>query len=587
MSPLRDALAQYVTVRRALGTRLAEPAGTLGQFVTFLDGEGASRITTALALQWAMTPQGVQRATWARRLSMVRGFATWLRARDPATEVPPRRLLPGRRRRPRPHIFTDADIGRLMTEASRRRSKTGMRPLTYTTLIGLLAATGLRPGEALALDRVDVDLETGILSIRQTKFGKSRVVPVDDSTRVALQDYALQRDALCVRPQSPAFLLSERGRRVHGGTARRMFALLSCAVGLRPPITARRWGRGPRLQDIRHTFTTRRLVDWYRAGLDVERELPKLATYLGHVEVGLTYWYIEASRNYSPSLQNGSARTGRGRCAMNASDLPALLQRFFTDRLQTQQGASPHTVAGYRDTFRLLLRFAHERIGRAPSALRLEDLDAPFLETFLTYLERDRGNGPRTRNHRLSALRAFFRYVALAEPSVSLQCKRILAIPSKRFERGSVAFLTEPEAHALVSAPNPGTRIGRRDRALLLLAAQTGLRNSEITSLRRQDVELGAGAHVRCQGKGRKTRCTPLRPDVTAILKAWLAEQPRDPTAMVFPSARGGGRLSADAVQRLVARRRVTRVRRCRRKLSCRTPCGTPRRWHSCSVGST
>ena len=189
---------------------------------------------------------------------------------------------------------------------------------------------------------------------------------------------------------------------------------------------------------------------------------------------------------------------------MNTSTLSALLQRFFTDRLQAQYGASTHTVAGYRDTFRLLLRFARKRIGRAPSTLRVEELDAPFLETFLEHLERDRGNGPRTRNHRLSALRTFFRYVALAEPSLSLQCQRILAIPSKRCDRKPVEFLTEPEAHSLVAAPNPSTRIGRRDRALLLLAVQTGLRNSEITSLRREDVALGTGAHVRCQGKGRK-----------------------------------------------------------------------------------
>ncbi len=294
MTSLHDALSQYVTVRRALGTRLTEPAVTLGQFVTFLEGEGSARITTKLALQWAMAPQAVQPATWARRLSMVRQFAVWLSAFDPQTEVPPPRLLPARRRRRRPHIFTDDEIGRLMAEAARRRSPTGLRALTYAALLGVLASTGLRPGEPLALDRTDVDLESGILSIRQTKFGKSRVVPFEPSTRDALRQYAERRDALCVRPQSPAFFLSERGRRVHGGSARRMFAMLSCAVGLRPATGSKRWGRGPRLQDFRHTFATRRLVEWYRAGLDVERELPKLSTYLGHVEVGLTYWYIEA-----------------------------------------------------------------------------------------------------------------------------------------------------------------------------------------------------------------------------------------------------------------------------------------------------
>ena len=247
---------------------------------------------------------------------------------------------------------------------------------------------------------------------------------------------------------------------------------------------------------------------------------------------------------------------------MSATKLAPLLQRFFTERLISQQGASPHTVAGYRDTFRVLFRFTTERLRRPPSALRIEDLDVSMLERFLDSLERDRGNGPRTRNHRLSALHAFFRYVALAEPALSLQCQRILAIPPKRFERGPVEFLTEDEITALVSAPTPDTWIGQRDRTLLLLTAQTGLRNSEITALRRQDVELGTGPHVRCLGKGRKSRCTPLRPDVVAVLKAWLSKQPGSLTDPVFPSARGR-RLSADALQRLVARHTATACRTC------------------------
>ena len=294
MSALREALARYIEVRRALGSTLVEPASTLAQFVAFLEREGATHITTALALQWAMVPHGVQRATWARRLSMVRRFATWLQAQDPQTEVPPYRALPERRRRRRPHIFTDDEVRRLMAEAGRARTRTGVRPLTYATLIGLLAATGLRPGEALSLDTTDVDLDAGRLHIRQSKFGKSRVVPVDDSTREALRQYVARRTALCPRPSSPAFFLSEHGRRLRGNAMRRMFAVISCAIGLRPPLQRRRWGRGPRLQDLRHTFATRRLVEWYQASVDVARVLPTLATYLGHVGIGLTYWYIEA-----------------------------------------------------------------------------------------------------------------------------------------------------------------------------------------------------------------------------------------------------------------------------------------------------
>ena len=248
---------------------------------------------------------------------------------------------------------------------------------------------------------------------------------------------------------------------------------------------------------------------------------------------------------------------------MSTSTFPAVLQRFFTERLLTQQGASPHTVAGYRDTFRLLLRVAEARLHSAPSALRLEQLDAPFLEQFLDHLERDRRSSPRTRNQRLSALHGFFRYVALAEPARSLQCQRILAIPPKRFERGPVAFLCKDEAQALIAAPDAARWIGRRDRTLLALAVQTGLRNSEIRRLRRQDVDVGVGANVRCLGKGRKTRCTPLRPEVAAILKAWLHEQQGNPDDPVFPSARGGLPLSADALQGLVARHTLTACRGC------------------------
>jgi integrase/recombinase XerD len=238
---------------------------------------------------------------------------------------------------------------------------------------------------------------------------------------------------------------------------------------------------------------------------------------------------------------------------MNASNLPSLLQRFFTDRLLRQFAASQHTVAGYRDAFRLLLRFAAKHLGRMPSEIRVEELDAAFLGKFLEYLELERKNSTRTRNNRLCALQAFFRYVSFSEPALALHCQRVLAIPPKRYDRVPVEFLTDEEIAALVAAPDPGRWIGRRDRALLLVAVQTGLRNSEITSLRCQDVELGTGAHVRCLGKGRKMRCTPLRPDVASVLKEWLSERAGHPDDPVFPSSRGT-HLSADALQRLVTR---------------------------------
>jgi integrase len=291
MRTLGEALTAYVVVRRALGTQLRQPAVTLGHFVEFVERQGAAFITTDLALRWAMAPIGVQRATWARRLSQVRRFATWLSAHDPRTQIPPARILAGQRRRTQPHIFTDQEITDLITAAGRLTSSKGLRARTYTTLIGLLTTTGLRPGEALRLKRADVDLERGMLFIRDSKFGKSRFVPLHESTRAALASYVRRRPVRQAHTQTDAFLVADSGRPLSGSAARRTFAHLTRTVGLRP-ATGRRIGRGPRLQDVRHTFTTRTLVEWYRAGRDVTRELPKLSTYLGHSDVAHTYWYI-------------------------------------------------------------------------------------------------------------------------------------------------------------------------------------------------------------------------------------------------------------------------------------------------------
>lgn len=310
MGAIRDSLVQYVAVRRALGTKFYEPALALDHFVDLLEREGAEFITIDLALRWAMEPKLAQRATWGRRLSQVRGFATWLSAVDTRNEVPPKRLLDARRRRNSPHIYTGREIDRLMAEAARRPSRTGIRPLTYSTLIGLLAATGLRPSEAFGLNESDVDLVNGILSIRESKFGKSRFVPIEESTRAALERYTQCRDQLCPLRVSEAFLIGERGMRLKAGLARSMFVRISRAIGLRAAAEHGRDGYGPRLQDFRHSFATGRLVEWYRAGLDVSRELPKLATYLGHVDVGLTYWYIEAVPEL---LQLAAKYTGKNR----------------------------------------------------------------------------------------------------------------------------------------------------------------------------------------------------------------------------------------------------------------------------------
>src|SRR5215831_10130449 len=237
----------------------------------------------------------------------------------------------------------------------------------------------------------------------------------------------------------------------------------------------------------------------------------------------------------------------------DAANFPALLQSFFTTRLMTQRKVSPHTIASYRDTFRLLLQFTQKRLRKAPAQLKLEDLDASLIGAFLDDLETRRGNGARSRNLRLTAVRSFFRYAALEAPAHAGIIQRVLAIPNQRQPRALVGFLTRPEIDALLAAPNQKTWLGRRDYAFLLTAVQTGLRLSEMTALRQEDISLGTGANVHCCGKGRKERCTPLAKPTVSVLKAWMREQGREDSKTLFPSTRGGP-LSADGVQHMVAR---------------------------------
>jgi len=292
VNSLEQALKDYLRIRRSLGFLLREPASCLRNFVAFLQAQRASYITTELALRWATQPTKDQPSTWAWRLGMVRRFALWLSVFEPRTEIPPVGLLPHHYRRKLPHIYSDEEIEKLLRRTQELPSPKGLRARTYTTLFGLLVATGMRVNEALGLDRPDVDLERGILYIRRTKFGKSRYIPLHPSTVDALKKYAQARDRIFPAPVTPAFFVSERGRRITEWIARYTFAKLSQQLGLRAP--AKGHGRGPRLHDMRHRFAARTLVHWYRAGLDVERELPKLATYLGHVHVNDTYWYLEA-----------------------------------------------------------------------------------------------------------------------------------------------------------------------------------------------------------------------------------------------------------------------------------------------------
>ena len=239
------------------------------------------------------------------------------------------------------------------------------------------------------------------------------------------------------------------------------------------------------------------------------------------------------------------------------SGFAALLQTYFTERLVRQRNASPNTIASHRDTFRLLLEFAQQSLRKSPAALAIVDLDAPFIGRFLNHVEKDRGNAPQTRNVRLAAIHSFFHYVAFREPALSALVQRVLAIPTKRHKTKPVDFLTRVEIDALVAAPDQSTWAGRRDRTLLLVAVQTGLRASELLGLRCQDVVLGTGAHVRCLGKGRRERCTPLRKDAVAALRRWLSERSGQPSDVVFPNARGSA-LSRDGLEYLLAKHVAT-----------------------------
>lgn len=234
-----------------------------------------------------------------------------------------------------------------------------------------------------------------------------------------------------------------------------------------------------------------------------------------------------------------------------------LVQRFFTDRLMQQRQASAHTISSYRDTFRLLLRFAHQRLHKTPDQLAFEDIDAPLVSAFLNELEKTRDISPRTRNLRLTAIRSFFRYAAFEAPAYSAQIQRVLAMHGKRHNRTLIRFLTRPEVNALLAAPDQRTWYGRRDHALLLLSVETGLRVSEISSLTRDQVTLSTGAHVEVIGKGRKQRVTPFCKRTARVLRAWTREPTKSNADALFPNAHGG-HLSSDAIQRLV--KKYTRI---------------------------
>jgi len=290
MKTLAKAVRDYLALRRGLGFKLVRHEAELQEFVSFLARKRSSRITVALALEWATRHARQKPAEWAARLSAVRGFARHWSATDPSTEVPPLGLLPYRPARAQPYFYSDHEIRQLLGAAKTRPSIYPLHCWTYYCLFGLLAVTGLRLGEALNLRTEDLDWSEGMLTIRGAKFGKSRLVPLHASTCKVLADYAKRRDDIFRGRKEGYFLVNKNGNRLDKGAVHRTFYALSRQIGLRVPSAS----HGPRLHDFRHRLAIQTLVQWYRSGQDVERLLPVLSTYLGHVHVTDTYWYLSA-----------------------------------------------------------------------------------------------------------------------------------------------------------------------------------------------------------------------------------------------------------------------------------------------------
>lgn len=287
MKPLAAAASDYLALRRALGFKLYHHTWWLPDFVVFVESQGASTITAELALRWAQQPASGSPDWWAKRLSAIRQFARYRHASDPRTEIPPVDLLPVQRLRKRPYLYTDEEICALLNQA--RQLPDPLMSATYTTILGLLVVTGMRVGEALAIDQGDVDWRHLLLTVRSSKFGKSRDVPVHPSTIAALEGYVRARDRLGPRQRTPSLFVSGAGTRVIHQNFHHVFLRLIRLAGIGDGR------RRPRLHDLRHTFAVRTVRDWHRAGVDVEQRLPWLSTYLGHVCPGSTYWYLTAT----------------------------------------------------------------------------------------------------------------------------------------------------------------------------------------------------------------------------------------------------------------------------------------------------
>lgn len=290
---LSQQLQRYLSVRRTLGYDLSTSERVLKQFVAFLDTQNQPYVTAELFLQWKQAFGAASQSTWAHRLSMVRQFTLWLHSLDAGHQIPAQSLIPSRYRRKSPYIYSDDEIRRIVEEAAQLPSKNGLRSITYPAFFGLVSVTGLRISEAIALNVGDVDLENGIINVRQGKNGRERLLPLTECTKNYLNEYARKRDRLLAH-SADAFLVSDDGLRLTDCGVRYNFAQVCQRIGLRPAQRFNRHGIGPRIHDLRHTFAVRVLINWYKQGNDIQQEMLKLINYLGHQDLAHTYWYLEA-----------------------------------------------------------------------------------------------------------------------------------------------------------------------------------------------------------------------------------------------------------------------------------------------------
>jgi integrase/recombinase XerD len=292
MTSLRSAVDQYLALRRGLGFKLQRHESYLHAFAAYMDQQAAETLTVQIALDWAQLPRHTSQVNRAARLNVVRDFAKYFVTIDPRTEVPPAGMLKGTPTRSVPYIYPESELIALIEEARRLTPAGGLRPWTYATLFGLICATGMRVGETTALDDGDVDLSNALITIRKSKFGKTRKIPIHPSTQEELHAYVKRRRRMGLRSIDGSFFISDRGSRLKGGNVREAFVTASCHIGLR--VRTKRFGHGPRLHDIRHTFAVRALTNWHRTGVNVQPRLPALAAYLGHTNISDSYWYLSA-----------------------------------------------------------------------------------------------------------------------------------------------------------------------------------------------------------------------------------------------------------------------------------------------------